>query len=176
MSDIELICSFQCGDWKAIEELLDRYTPLLKSLSKSFYKTGFDHCYDFRDLSSDLKTHFILFVKRYDTTTGAHFSSYIKTMLFWKITNITSENYKPNWSFEALQLTPSCVDEVFANQEEDDKFDSLVDALTDRQKQIITLRHLNQYSLQEIASELGLSKSTIASHERLAYTKLKKVI
>lgn len=183
MDDNQLIREFQEGDWEAIEKLLIKYKPLFKRLAKTPMKSVQSRevttSYSFSsDLLSELKTEFIVYAKNFDLQSESIFAGYIKKMLTWTAFRFVKTNYDISQNESSLdQLTYElpCENDIVYDKK-DDKFQELLDPLTKREKQIVTLRFFNSFSLNRIAADLKISKSTVATNIRRSLSKIKEVI
>jgi len=71
--------------------------------------------------------------------------------------------------------TPS-VDEILIETERQRQLMTAVESLPTRQRQVVILRHVNGWSLDQIAEELDISKNAVSGSLYQALKKLKKVV
>lgn len=161
-----------------IDFLIQKYTPLLKSLHRYFcsYSGILDQPSDIDDLYKQIEFEFIRLAKRYDPRRGVDFSGYIKLNLRHRIFYYVIKNQSQQKS-ELLLLQD-------ADSSESIEIDSLVNELYDESTEQATLRFeainsipwdeitsdldkfiimeiLNHKSLEEIAKEKRMNISTI---------------
>lgn len=180
MTDEKLASAFQSGNWKAFEELYQRYENLVKSISynpvtKSKTKTAYN--YDSQEqkeeVESEIKVQFIELSLKYDPT-KAKFSTYISRNLKWHGSNFMRKEKNKNTEYDDDTYEPPIEEIPTYFDEELDWMKEQIKILPGRQRQVMELT-LEGHSISAITEILCLkSHKEVSNHKRRAIESIKK--
>lgn len=166
-SDEELMAMLSKGDKRAFDQLYQRYSGVLFGYFNKMLWRDREKAEDF---VQDIFAKIIVTPAAFDVTRS------FKTWLFAVACNMCKNEYKRK---EVRKYTSIGVDEHFAvksdsnvlNEVQDKQFmsafDKSLDQLDEKHRDVFALRHLQGFSLKEIADVLEINEGTVKS--RLFY-------
>ncbi len=167
----QLIQSIKRGDSSGLSEVHQRFRPLIISWlkqTKELYQQNRE------DYESMAKIILLECIKKYDTQKGVPFESFYKITLYhWYA------NHKRKKTFETVKLTEDIATyediHIIQQIEYEEKKQCIQNgiAILTEQERFIILRVLENFTPEQIAQEMNLSKKTILNKKYQAIAKLK---
>ncbi|NNG27578.1 MAG: sigma-70 family RNA polymerase sigma factor [Ignavibacteriaceae bacterium] len=179
-SDKEIILKVVKNDSKALEELYDRYSPVLFTLINKIVQQKSAA----EDLLSDVFVIIWQKIDRFDSDTGNVYTWMInltrnKAIDFVKRNRNPEEMEEYSDEYEIKNIIPNLspsaeamdLDKVLSMKE---KINDSFNKLTDAQQYVLKLAYYQGYNEQEIASELNIPLPTVKSKISIALGNLNK--
>ncbi len=171
--EIELIKKAQHGDMASFEKLIYRYDRKVLSLAYSYIKNQDDA----KDIYQDVFLRVFKALKRFE------FRSEFSTWLYRITVNValTHKTKKDKYSYASLEEEHSGDDgetrltyETIADNNSSDEraissdisenINEAVEKLSPQQKMVFTLKHFEEYKINEIAEMMNLSTGTVKNY------------
>jgi len=180
-SDIELIESYFNGDENAFAEIVNRYF-------KSIYNFSFrlvGNTKDAEDITQDVFVKVWKNIKKFDT------SKNLKTWIFTIARNTCVDYLRKkkdipisffdteeggNYMEDTLQDEGILADKAFDVFKDKKAVEKALNKISIIQREVITLKYVNEMSLTEVSEILNLSRETVKSHHRRALLKLRDIL
>ncbi len=163
LSDEQLVLEMQNGKELAFQELYDRYA---KHLYQYFYRRMWKDKEKAEDFVHDLFTKLIKNPQAFDTTRS------FKTWVFSVANNMTINEYKKqavrqpvsNGLEENLSIAhSSAVDSQLQDSMFKEALERELEQLDDKHREVFELRHIQGFSVKEIAETLQINEGTVKS-------------
>jgi RNA polymerase sigma factor (sigma-70 family) len=194
--DLALINAYKNGNEEAciklIENYLDVFNYILHNPTKPPYKKRLTrgklnmNFQDYEDLFQEIVFQFIKLMNEYDPSQGIPFELFVKKMLHQRVYDQYFKEYIDRKEKET-QMTP--LQEKLLRAEELDillhdetlpsehlELYKALNRLSKLQRKIITMNITQDYSLAEIARELGLEYSFVRVNKHRALKKLQSIL
>lgn len=175
MQEVEIVEGLRKKDMKALHAAIDQYGDLIYKvvhsvLDTSHSKVLVDECVD------DILLIIWYNIDSYDEKRGK-FRNWLISIAKFKAIDFKR---KSNQVYRLQEFQQDIYEErTGTNQtkeEEEENFYLLIRSLNNEDKKIFIKRYLDEYSVQEIASELGLATDTVYSRLSRGRKKIKKII
>lgn len=175
MREVEIVEGLRKKDMKALHAAIDQYGDLIYKvvngvLDTSHSKVLVDECVD------DILLIIWYNIDSYDEKRGK-FRNWLISIAKFKAIDFKR---KSNQVYRLQEFQQDIYEErTGTNQtkeEEEENFYLLIRSLNNEDKKIFIKRYLDEYSVQEIASELGLATDTVYSRLSRGRKKIKKII
>ncbi|KXI45656.1 MULTISPECIES: sigma-70 family RNA polymerase sigma factor [Bacillus cereus group] len=175
MREVEIVEGLRKKDMKALHAAIDQYGDLIYKvvhgvLDTSHSKVLVDECVD------DILLIIWYNIDSYDEKRGK-FRNWLISIAKFKAIDFKR---KSNQVYRLQEFQQDIYEErTVTNQtkeEEEENFYLLIRSLNNEDKKIFIKRYLDEYSVQEIASELGLATDTVYSRLSRGRKKIKKII
>ncbi|MDE6302736.1 MAG: sigma-70 family RNA polymerase sigma factor [Clostridia bacterium] len=171
----ELIKKAQNGDLQAENEILTTYSPLVKSIARSFYVIGEDE-----DLIQMGMIGLMRAVRTYNADSSAAFKTYASHCIRNTITDaVRKQNALPDSDSLDGLLLPSDEQEperIFIEGETSQLlFDAISSVLNERELSVLRL-FLDAMSYAEISEKLGMEKKQVDNTIYALRKKIKKIL
>lgn len=173
--------NYKMDNYLDIDELMQKYAPLRKSIFRLFsrYNNLWTSADEYEDLHQQIDYEFIRLCREYDPTVGVDFPGYIKSHLqqrvYHYITKIQNNKRRegvvfavdndgePGESIDIENMSSKIVDEKSDNEfRKMEMMASLnVDDVPDKYKSLVNGLLFEHKSLEDIASEEGVSVRTL---------------
>jgi RNA polymerase sigma factor (sigma-70 family) len=181
----DIVQSAAEGDGGAMEELLRRFQPLLRSTARRYSVR------DAEDLAQELAFTFVLAVRRFHAGKGVYFEHYIRQILLgaaW--TWVRREQRHRGRTLYTLDTVRSGADgegemepllHAVADPRAHDSFETawleeMLDGLTGAEKVVARRVLLDGDRVTEVAEDLGVTRSTAATWKRRGLAKLRQTV
>lgn len=169
------------GDEDALAEIIERLQPLLIASIRRYYNRP----KEYEDLIQDGNLKIIQSLGEYDPNRGVYFLGYIKM----KIKHLYLDKHKErhhgslneklgDGGTEAIDLLVGEEVDFLGNivrEEDREKVLRLLELLTPRQRQVITMFYGREMTLDQIAEELGVAYRTVVNIKARALEKMRKI-
>lgn len=175
-----LIDKARMGDLGAKAELLEALEPLIiSSIRKYYYRPG-----EFEDLVQEGRVKVLESLADFDPARGVHFLGYVQSVLkfFYLNKNGARQVLSLDYESESGEALVNFL-EAEANIEEDYMaregvmaLRKAMSGLTDRERESLRLFYIEEISLGDIASSLGISYRTVVNNKARALKKLKEIL
>ena len=176
----DLLVRAKSGDVNAKELLLKKVRGLIINQVKKYNPVGIDY----EDLIQDGYIVTLEAIENYDQNRGVYFLGYLKAMLrFYYLEKGREKTYTSlnivvgdDNNFELIDFLEDDfnLEDFIVEKEEVDTLKEALNSLTSRQRKVVVLYYLKNYSIGEVASELGVSYRTVVNTKVTAVNKLKK--
>lgn len=182
-SDEELVTEFQQGR-ESFRILFERY-------SHKVYKRawGFVHNHeDAEDISQNVFLAVYGALPRFHPTVANAFEHWINRIAYHAAINFIKKRDRLTWVplYETdeegeeypieIPDTGPTPEEIAEGEEVYDEILKAIESLPPKQRQVVKLRLLNEWSLEEIAEELGVALGTVKAHLYSGLEKLRKIL
>lgn len=167
------------------EEIIRKFTPLIKASIKKYFKNNDD----FNDAFQDGVLRILELIKSYDSNSNCNFESYLKNYLkFFYMQKYFKQKQRLNHTFSNSYLIEDNEknDAIFNIKDENvDIEKEILDcemkenvrlsilSLPKRQKQVIYLKFFKSLKNKEIALRLAIKEDTVKEYYKIAKKKLK---
>lgn len=173
------------GDENARGKLLQCLKPAILSAIRKYYNK-----YDiYDDLIQEGYEIILKGLADYDPSKKVHFLGYVKALLRYHYLS-RGRNEKRTISLnqlidtkdgeielmETIADTESLVDETIIQRESWNDLRTSLSSLTQRQREVIVLYYLENYSINEISRKLGIGYRTVVNTKTIALRKLKNIL
>ena len=177
ISDSEIMLKVAGYDSKALEQLYDRYAPILYTLIKKIVT-------DKETAEEILSDVFVIIwrqIDQFDFNTGNVYTWLVSLARNKAIDVVNRRNEKPlpeyNDEYEKEFMLPKLSREIEPLQLKDvmnkkDKIDKALKSLTDAQKYVLELSYYGGMDQSEIAGKLNIPAGTVKSKLQVAFGKL----
>ena len=163
LDDASLLSLSSKGDRGAEEELIRRYTKVVRLCARRFFLLGGEQ----EDLLQEGTIGLLSAVRTYRAEAGASFRTYAQKCIFSRMADITSsKGYKGFLSFEDISIPEA--EDVIADPEmrviENERYEELVAQLRERlsgMENTVLDEFLKGSSYAEIAAKLGKTTQSI---------------
>ncbi|MEN1935065.1 sigma-70 family RNA polymerase sigma factor [Paenibacillus sp. 102] len=175
MREAEIVEGLRKKDMTALHAAIDQYGDLIYKVVHSVLDTSHskelvDECVD------DILLIIWYNIESYDEKRGK-FRNWLISVAKFKAIDFKR---KSNQAYRLQEFQQDIYAEIKdtnqTNEEQEETFYLLIEALNNKDKKIFIKRYLDEYSVQEIASELGLTTDTVYSRLSRGRKKLKKII
>ncbi|KYG39531.1 sigma-70 family RNA polymerase sigma factor [Bacillus gaemokensis] len=175
MREIEIVEGLRKKDMTALHAAIDQYGDLIYKvvhsvLDTSHSKVLVDECVD------DILLIIWYNINSYDEKRGK-FKNWLISVAKFKAIDFKR---KSNQAYQLQEFQQDIYEEMHdtnqTKEEQEENFYILIGSLSNKDKKIFIKRYLDEYSVQEIASELGLTTDTVYSRLSRGRKKLKKII
>ncbi|MBY0597077.1 sigma-70 family RNA polymerase sigma factor [Bacillus bingmayongensis] len=175
MSEAEVVEGLRKKDMTALHAAIDQYGDLIYKvvhsvLDTSHSKVLVDECVD------DILLIIWYNIESYDEKRGK-FRNWLISVAKFKAIDFKR---KSNQAYRLQEFQQDIYEEIKdsnqTNEEQEETFYLLIEALNNKDRKIFIKRYLDEYSVQEIASELGLTTDNVYSRLSRGRKKLKKIL
>jgi len=193
-----LIIAFQNGNEEAGFELVKLYQDVFSVIINKPADAPFNGgrmrklwdgaptYYDYEDMYQEIIAQFLEMVMEFNTSGKAPFVHKVRKTLHQRFFNryfsefIEKRDYEKQYDDEIDILSIPCEEKEESEEkkrpEEHKELYDALDKLTKRQKEILIMSALKGWDSSVIASELGISNSSVRSHLQIAKRKVKEQI
>lgn len=175
MREAEIVEGLRKKDMTALHAAIDQYGDLIYKvvhsvLDTSHSKVLVDECVD------DILLIIWYNIESYDEKRGK-FRNWLISVAKFKAIDFKR---KSNQAYRLQEFQQDIYEEIKdsnqTNEEQEEIFYLLIEALNNKDRKIFIKRYLDEYSVQEIASELGLTTDNVYSRLSRGRKKLKKIL
>ncbi|MBO1580784.1 sigma-70 family RNA polymerase sigma factor [Bacillus sp. XF8] len=175
MRETEIVEGLRKKDMKALHAAIDQYGDLIYKVVHSILDTSHskvlvDECVD------DILLIIWYNIESYEEKRGK-FRNWLISVAKFKAIDFKR---KSNQAYRLQEFQQDIYEEIKdtnqTNEEQEETFYLLIEALNNKDRKIFIKRYLDEYSVQEIASELGLTTDNVYSRLSRGRKKLKKII
>ncbi|PEW70523.1 RNA polymerase subunit sigma-70 [Bacillus cereus] len=175
LKEIEIVEGLRKKDMLALHAVIDRYGDLIYKVVHSVLDTAhskalLDECVD------DILLIVWYNISSYDEHRGK-FRNWLISVAKFKAIDYKRKSNKAYQLQEFQQNIYIDIKDVNQTKEEhNDNFYILIKELNDEDKEIFSKRYVDEYSVKEIASNLGMTLDTVYSRLSRGRKKLKKIL
>lgn len=182
--DEELVTAFQQGDEKAFDTLYKRYYPKVYELVWWIVRNH----QDAEEITNDVLFAVYRALPRFRPTVENAFEHWIKRIAYRAAINFIKKRDKLIWvplyeTDEEGEEHPIDIPDTGPTPEELAKWGEIyyeilkaIESLPPKQRQVVKLRLLKEWSLEEIAEGLGVALGTVKAHLYNGLEKLRKIL
>ena len=165
--ETELIKKAQHGDRASFEELIYRYDRSVLSLAYSYTNDQEDA----KDIYQDVFLRVFKGLKKFE------FRSEFSTWLYRITVNValTHKTKKGKYSYESI-ADGSTTDERAISSDISENITRAIDKLSPQQKMVFTLKHFEEYKINEIAEMMNISTGTVKNYLFNATIKMREYL
>ena len=180
MTDYELIKSARSGDKAAQRELLEKYSPLAKSISAGFFMSGAT----FEDLYQEGMVGLYSAIGSYDIERGTHFSTYAYTCIRHAVLSAVKKSLGAkhralNDSVPIVEisgeLSPPDPEDELIRREQRREFLQKISKILSSFEFKVTVMYLDGLTTSEIAEAVNKSPKSVDNALTRAKNKLQKL-
>ncbi|WP_459499211.1 sigma-70 family RNA polymerase sigma factor [Bacillus sp. C1] len=173
--EVEIVESLRKKDMKALHVAIEQYGDLIYKvvhsvLDTSHSKVLVDECVD------DILLTIWYNIGSYDERRGK-FRNWLISVAKFKAIDFKR---KSNQVYQLQEFRQDVYEEIKdtnqTKEEQEESFYLLIEALCDEDRKIFIKRYLDEYSVQEIATALGMTTDTVYSRLSRGRKKLKKIL